>query len=386
MKTEGEIIKKSKVLFYAYNGTGLGHLMRLAKIASGIDSSFLPLLVSAHEAIGFIYFDGTEYIRIPDFKEKEISTISASERLSQKKLMLWNIINIYKPTAIIIDHLPTGKKEELLELILNYKCKKYLVLRGEIGSKHLIDNIIFTNKNNNLLTNHFDKIFIACDKNITNFDNVNNIPHVVKNKFDYMGYVAIKVNIETVKDIRGKFLKNGKTKWVVCSSGGGKLGTDLIKTCISLSKNKKFEDYQFDIIYGFYSPLKWEYEPYDTVEISANLRLSRNLPNLYLLHASADIVVCSGGYNSLTEALQGITKHIYSYSVQIESNEQKENIKKLKKYYPITEIDNLTKLEEIILKNENFGINSPQFLDKVNFDGIENINNQILNDLCSQNI
>jgi predicted glycosyltransferase len=383
MEAKERIIERNKVLFYAYNGTGLGHLIRLAKIASGLDDSFLPLLVSAHEAIGAIYFDGTEYIRIPDFKTKEISTISASERLAQKKLMLWNIINIYKPKALIIDHLPTGKKEELLELILNYKCNKYLVLRGEIGNKHLVDHIIFTQQNNSLLTNHFDRIFITCDKQISNLDNIESIPQIVKSKFYYTGYVALKIDAKTIENIRKKFLKKGK-KWVICSAGGGKLGDELIKTCISLSMNEKFKNYQFDIIYGFYSSLKWDYEPYNTVEINTNIRLSRNLSNLYFLHASADMVICSGGYNTLTEALQGMPKQIYSYSVQTESNEQKENIKKLKEYYPITEIDDLSKLEEMMLNDESSNMNFYNCLDMISFDGIENINNQIINDLCSQ--
>lgn len=45
------VIKKYRVLMYAYDGTGLGHLARLVKISQGFSPNIDVLIVSGHEAL-----------------------------------------------------------------------------------------------------------------------------------------------------------------------------------------------------------------------------------------------------------------------------------------------------------------------------------------------
>lgn len=45
-----------KIMFFAYDGTGLGHLMRLIKIALGLSEFCKVLVVSGHKALPFILF------------------------------------------------------------------------------------------------------------------------------------------------------------------------------------------------------------------------------------------------------------------------------------------------------------------------------------------
>ena len=228
-------IKKKRVLIFAYDGTGLGHLMRLAKIATGLQTNFLPLIVTGHEAIGNIVYEGIEFIRLPNFNSNfyHKTTEDSDDTININKIRnksLWEIIKIFKPHVLITDFLPCGKKNELLDLILNYKCLKYLILRGEIGSLQLISNIIFTDKNNELMLNFFDRIFIACDKNITNLDSIKTIPTKIIDKFIYVGYTTLLVNESTILKIRQDRLDNKPQKWIVCSAAGGKLREKLIET------------------------------------------------------------------------------------------------------------------------------------------------------------
>jgi predicted glycosyltransferase len=370
-------VKKKRILLYAYDGTGLGHLMRLIKIASGLKNDFLPLIVSGHKIIGDIIFDGIEYIRIPNYnavsfvRTTQIDEDSINiEKMRRKNL--WNIMKTFKPHALITDFLPSGKKDELLDLIMNYDCIKYLILRGEIGKDE-----IFTKHNNELLNIHFSKIFVTCDKTVTDLDNREDIPVCLKQKFLYTGYIAVNVSDAQVQSIRETRLQETNNKWIVCSAGGGKLGESLIENCVALSKRREFKNCQFDIIHGYYSALKWAYTPYNNIQID-NVRLSKNISNLYLLHASADAVICSGGYNSLIESIQGNSKHIFSYSVQNGNDEQSENINKLKQYLPITEIENINDIEKLLLAyNWNTVI---KYSNQINCNGIENIDQQIKTD------
>jgi len=56
-------------MFFAYDGTGLGHLMRLIKIALGLSNYCKVLVVSGHKALPNIIPDGIEYALIPNFVE-----------------------------------------------------------------------------------------------------------------------------------------------------------------------------------------------------------------------------------------------------------------------------------------------------------------------------
>ena len=52
-------MEKKKVLLFAYDGTGLGHLMRLIKIASGFSHRCNVLVVSGHKALPELISSGS---------------------------------------------------------------------------------------------------------------------------------------------------------------------------------------------------------------------------------------------------------------------------------------------------------------------------------------
>lgn len=54
-------------MLFAYDGTGLGHLMRLVKIAWGLSRECLVLVVSGHKAMPEIVPSGVQYRILPNF-------------------------------------------------------------------------------------------------------------------------------------------------------------------------------------------------------------------------------------------------------------------------------------------------------------------------------
>ena len=63
-------MEKKKVLLFAYDGTGLGHLMRLIKIASGFSNRCNVLVVSGHKALPELVHSGIDYYLLPNFYEE----------------------------------------------------------------------------------------------------------------------------------------------------------------------------------------------------------------------------------------------------------------------------------------------------------------------------
>ena len=101
-----------------------------------------------------------------------------------------------------------------------------------------------------------------------------------------------------------------------------------------------------------------------------------------MYHASADMVICCGAYNTLVECMQGLPKTVLSYSVQNPQleDEQQQNIIKLGNYYSIKQIDNLKKLEKMVVSLLQYNdFDNGQH--KLSMNGIDNICNTVMNDI-----
>lgn len=343
-------LHKPRVMLFAYDGTGLGHLMRLIRIAECLKKDFNPLVVTGHRAVCQIIPEDIEFIRLPVFGP------AATEQLGMKghslnikefrSDSLVHIVKLFKPHILITDYMPAGKKNELLPIITMCPCLKYLIMRGDIGSQEQINNVIFTPENNLLIEQYYNRVFIASDPLFEDFSSDTSIPIAVRAKFQHVGYVTRTISVEEIMDMRDRqgLVRSGK--WVVCSAGGGRMGEDLIRKCLEIAQDERYEDVKFDIVRGYYSELPWPNDIYDTINLGKNVRYSRSSTSLPVMHSAADVVICSGGYNTLLETVQGQGKHILAYSVQIGENEQIRNIQNFQKYYPVRMISNLDTLPE----------------------------------------
>ena len=366
-------MNKSKVMLFAYDGSGLGHLMRLVKIASGLSKDVQILVVSGHNALSEVVHGNMGYYKLPNFyderdKGKDDVVVNA---LRMKEL--WDIINKFKPDAFITDYLPLGKRCELLPIVTRYKTKKYFILRSEIGGDFLMHNDVFSKRNLLFLERNYDKIYVASDRIIQDESIYDWLPQSIQQKMVFSGCVTYKVTKEEVYNTRKKFETLNK-KWVVCSVGGGKKGCEYIKECITIASKVDNKDYVFDIVLGYYSPISL-LSFGELIRDNSNLRIHKSIKNLYLLNASADVVICSGAYNSLLESMQGKIKTIIAMSVMNDEkeNEQTNNIIRLSEYYDIRRINDIKELESVlndatkfepIVKTNGLNINGIEYISK----------------------
>lgn len=376
------LVAKKRILFFAYNGTGWGHLMRLVNIASEFRDDYLPIIVTSHTAVSDLVIPGVEFCRIPDLDPFGGTDVvpNCLEVVQFRKRIIARIVKTIKPSVIITDHKPVGKKEELLDTLTDYDCLKYLILRGIVGSQEKIEKKLFSPKNNEVIENYYKRVFVASIPSIDDFSNSEFIPNGIKNKFQHIGFVTRHIDsneIERTRILRGL---HPQDKWIVCSAGGGRLGDSLIKQCIELSSNPKYADYYFDVVFGGYSDVPWPNELYDTIQINDKVNFSRKSSALPLMHSAADFVICSGGYNSLMESMQGREKHVFAYSVQQDIKEQSINIEKLGEYYSIHEIGQLDRLEAVL---QNYVGVPPKATDLPDMNGAMRIKTIIENDLIN---
>ena len=182
-------LHKPRVMLFAYDGTGLGHLMRLIRVAECLKNDFIPLIVTGHKAICQMIPENIEYIRLPVFSaaaSRQIGMQGHSLNIRDfRSGTLLHIAKLFKPHILITDYMPVGKKSELLQLIIKSPCLKYLIMRGDIGSKDQLHNVIFTSDNNLLIEQYYNRVFIASDARLKDFSHEVSIPNSVQDKFQH---------------------------------------------------------------------------------------------------------------------------------------------------------------------------------------------------------
>jgi predicted glycosyltransferase len=242
---------------------------------------------------------------------------------------------------MVVEHFPLGLNNELDGLLQHIPCPKLFTTSGLLTVNDETTSNIFNSAGLAAIRSHYQKVLVTTDPKIANIIDGYAIPPVMRQMVQPVGYISEYVSTDTVRNIRTQRGVSAGSKWVVCSAGGGGLGAALLNECERIAQIHT--DVTFDIVYG---PLGERFRDTPTTEVREGGRvlIHRYVEKLFMLHASADIVVCSGGTNSLIEAMAGGAR-ILSCPVQPEpSDEQFVQAARLARYYPVDLVENTNDL------------------------------------------
>ncbi len=130
-------VANPRLLFYAVNGLGLGHVTRLLAIARQVRArcpGAQILFVTASEADSVIYKEGFAALKLPS------KTIAGATRLRPQtyaklvQTVTWNAVAAFNPAALIVDTFPAGAMQELLPL-LRWEMRRVFVYRVQQPEK-----------------------------------------------------------------------------------------------------------------------------------------------------------------------------------------------------------------------------------------------------------
>lgn len=131
------LVANPRLLFYAVNGLGLGHVTRLLAIARQVRArcpGAQILFVTASEADSVIYKEGFAALKLPS------KTIAGAARLRPQthaklvQTVTWNAVAAFNPAALIVDTFPAGAMQEILPL-LRWEMRRVFVYRGQQPEK-----------------------------------------------------------------------------------------------------------------------------------------------------------------------------------------------------------------------------------------------------------
>jgi predicted glycosyltransferase len=385
--------KQGRLAFFVHDGTGLGHLQRVCKLARALQDLFACLIVTGHRAASWLVPEECEFIHLPSLdsliadKSKywgrqpfvDMDPISA---LAFRKSLITSSMQAFDPDALFVDYLPLGKMGELSTVIAQTRASKYLILRGILDEPANVRRDILGGQAERTLQRHYDRILVSCDDKICNVVREYSFAGPVADKTSNVGYISTPVPAADRAELRRQRGVGVNDIWVVCSAGSGALGEKLMEQCMALPK--VFPGMFFDLIQGPRSAAKWDSATADCITLGPN-RYFKECRQLPLLHSAADIVVCAGGYNSLVESMEGGAR-IVSAPVQINpADEQFVHAKRLAAYYPLRLLQRLSDLpaileEEARRHREQRRVNVREVL---NFDGAETIKRLLSQDLAA---
>jgi predicted glycosyltransferase len=344
---------QKRILCFVSDGTGLGHLSRICRIAGALQGPCACLIVTGHRFVGAMVPAACEFVHIPSFDsllpgrarncgQDPFLKIRLSGAMQLRAHLIEATLEAFQPDAILVDHRPAGHYNELLALLKRSPARKYLVFRGILGISETERMEIFEGECGALLEAHFERILVACDRRIVDISAEYGLSPSLARKVIYMGYAMNTVSPAQMRAAREERGLQPGDRWVVCSAGGGKFGGQLIKQCMKLAAH--YQDVHFDIVVGPKANTHLAF-PSENEAVHSRIRLYKETPYLPLMQASCDLAVGSGGYNAFVEAMAGATPIITVPTEPLKGDEQYIQAQRLAPFYPVTLVNDLEALE-----------------------------------------
>ena len=202
-KLKRHFSKRLDFLIYAHDGRGLGHASRSIAIGLALRRLFpqcKTLFVSGCKQAAALIGNGTlDWIKLPSYATTIVkgraeggyghSNFYKSVLGQLRTEMLASIMKIFQPRIVLVDHAPTGKRNELvraLEVSRDADTRWVLGLRGIIGD----DKDVWSAESIQCFKNHYDLILWYGDTQVMGTD----YPNMIAQRFDFKpvetGYVS----------------------------------------------------------------------------------------------------------------------------------------------------------------------------------------------------
>jgi predicted glycosyltransferase len=383
---------RAKILFYVQDSWGLGHLQRVSKLARALQNEAECLILCGHREAGWIIPDRCEYLHIPSLNnllferaqflgKRQFLQLSRQQAIAFRRTFIERAIETFHPDVIVVENLALGMLDELSDVLDKTEAVKIFLTRGIIAHPSRVRRFMLRPNVEEALATLFQASIVACDRRVWDLDSEYHLGSLLASKLEYVGYMSEAVDPSDIRAARRERGVDAATKWIVCSAGGGALGEALVQELQTIMQS--FTGVVVDLVQGPRSALPWAALLTSTIE-QGHMRLHRECRALPLLHAAADLVVCTGGYNSLVETMEG-GAGVVALPVQLEpQDEQFLQCSRLAPYYPITLVENRAALAGSIAGalERCETKNSIRETGNLDFDGLSNASKFILSCVC----
>jgi UDP-N-acetylglucosamine--N-acetylmuramyl-(pentapeptide) pyrophosphoryl-undecaprenol N-acetylglucosamine transferase len=122
-----------RILFYAVDGLGLGHVSRLLAIARQVRRQRADahcLFLTASEAGEVIFREGFPAFKVPSRTARVTAALEPARYARMVQTVTWSLVSAFDPHLLVVDTFPAGTLQELLPL-LRWNISKVFVFREQ---------------------------------------------------------------------------------------------------------------------------------------------------------------------------------------------------------------------------------------------------------------
>jgi predicted glycosyltransferase len=313
-----------KLMVYSHDAFGLGNIRRMLAVCKGLLDN-LPnvsiLLVSGSPMLqGFRIPKGLDYIKLPCLNRGESGELvskylgtNLEETIKLRSELILSAARNFKPDLLLVDKKPYGLRGELSKTVnfLNNKfpqTKLVLLLRDILDSPK---NTVKEWQDHNyykIIETLYDQILIVGMPEVFNLCQEYQFPEKVANKVNYCGYISKDYSYELRENIRQELGVEAGEKLVLVTPGGGEDGYKIVHNYLAGVNRRKKEIIETKIhsliICGPEMPAEQRGIIAQLASTLPHVKVREFTDDLMGYLDAADKVVCMGGYNTLSEALQ----------------------------------------------------------------------------------
>ena len=331
-----------KIMFYSQHVLGVGHFFRSMEIAGALHRHEVLFVEGGDPVPGFTSPGHVKRLFLPplmmdsEFRTMETRGGSLDEIQSVRKRLLLDAWRDHAPDVLITELFPFGRGQfrfELMPLLeavrgTRRKTKTICSLRDILVEKK--DEARYEQRVLDVLNTYYDVLLVHSDPGIfsldTTFRRVKDIAVVLR----YTGFIA-----------RGNSFVGAvrQGKRIVASSGGGKVGVELLAAAIGAVQSLADKSLRLDVFIGPFM------DPGHRADLEAlawkdpRTRLKPFAPDFARELAQAELSISMAGYNTCMDVLNsGVKALVYPFAA---NREQSLRAGRLERLNLVTVLDTL---------------------------------------------
>lgn len=306
----------TRMLIYSHDTFGLGHLQRCLNVSRALLSRFEGLsilLVTGSPAVHrYNLPPGLDYVKLPAVRkvasekyEARSLRMSYDGILKLRRNLLLRTVRDYNPNVLLVDHAPTGMKGEMLPALewlkRNTSCVKLMGLRDVIDDPATVRETWLARDVYQVLDHLYDHILVYGSADLFNPVESYGFTPALEAKTTFCNYVQ---EFQPVDPKPEPAVESARPMVVVTIGGGDGAGEVVIGSYLEMLRSFQSQvGFESVILTGpFLSPSLARRFREECEGLPATLHefVSSSSPFL----RRADLVVSTGGYNTITQTLR----------------------------------------------------------------------------------
>jgi predicted glycosyltransferase len=308
---------KFRIAFYSHDGYGLGHFRRSLLLAQKSQEHLggLEILIVTGSSRAY-FFDlptDTQIVTLDTVtKDKDGNytprndLMTLTETLSRRRKTLRRSLTGFNPNLLVVDHVPTGLRGELLPLLADLKAqgtRLAIGLRDIIDEGPLVKNSWIKDGCSQLIEHLYDHIWVYGNQNVFDLGKLYGLSSSACERIEYLGYLRRSVHMAGPRETASTSIQvPSALKRIVCVSGGGEDGYPVGATFLETLELYPHE-LEGTLITGPFMSRADSQSLASRFGSISNLQVLRFTTHLEQHINSADLIVTMGGYNAMMEAI-----------------------------------------------------------------------------------